>query len=297
MTLQPKKDMKGQPVLTDTGQPVNECFIALAIRKDDKDLPAFYALYVAQAKLSFPHLLDASGNISHPRFAWKVQDGDGTDDSGQSVAGKPGFAGHYIFKMATRYAPRCFHLGKYDISQVIQNPDEVIRKGCYIRVSGTIDGNGVDPSNRQAVPGLFVSPNLVEMMPWAYDEIVSGPDASKVFGSAPVPQAPPGVVVTAGPLLTGTGAPPVPAGIITQQPPVGLPPAGLPGLAPPAVAAAPAGLPGLTPPGAGLGPPPAAAGPQFIMQPSAQGSTREALHGLGWTDDALIGAGHMIRVG
>lgn len=299
MVLHPKMDMKGQPVKDDNGQPVNECFMAIAIRKDDPQLGAFYQLFDQQARMSFPHLFPDGGACVNPKFAWKIQDGDGVDSSGQSVADKPGHAGHYIFKMATRYAPRCFNYGKYDPSQQIQNPDDVVKKGYYIRVSGTIDGNGVQPGNAQAVPGLYVSPNLVELVAFG-DEIVSGPDASKVFGGAAIASLPPGASAT--PILPAAGS------SVSN----GLTPPGLPGIGSgtvaiggttgplPSVGAGVPGLPGAalpaigSPPGRpGLGAPPAV---QFVMQPSAQGATREALHGLGWTDDMLIQHGHMVKV-
>ena len=278
MSLQPKKDDKGQPVLDDKGQPVHECFLAIAVRKDDPGLAAFYGQFTAQARASFPHLFDAQGNCTHPRFAWKIQDGDGTDKNGQSVANKPGFAGHWIFKMATRYAPRCFHHGKYDPSQQIQNPDDVIKRGYYIRVSGSIDGNGVGANAGAAVPGLYVSPNLVELVAFG-EEIVSGPDASAVFG---------GNAITS-PLPAGASSVPK---IAAAAPPSNLAP-------PPALPAAPAAMPaapGLPAAPAAM-PAPPAAGPVFQMQPSAQGASREALLANGWTDDQLIAAGHMIRVG
>jgi hypothetical protein len=296
MTLQPKKDNDGKPVLDkETQQPVMECFIAIAVKKTDPALGEFYALFAQQARMSFPHLFDAQGNCTHPRFAWKIQDGDGVDKSGKSVKDKPGFAGHYIFKMATRYAPRCFHFGKYDPSQVIQNPDDVIKKGYWIRVSGTVDGNGVMPNNTQAVPGLYVSPNLVELID-RDEEIVSGPDAAAVFGAAPLPagvvpmSTPPKVGGTAAPAGNGLTPPGLP-GMVAAGPLMVVAP-GLPVAALPAVAS---GLPPMPGAAGGLPPMPAAV-VQFQMTASAQGATRERLHELGWTDDMLIAQGHMVKV-
>lgn len=289
MILHGKQDMKGQPALDDKGAQIQECFIALAVPKTDANMAAFYALFDTQARASFPHLFPNGGACTHPKFAWKIQDGDGTNSSGQSVADKPGFAGNWIFKMATRYAPRCFHHGKYDPSQQIQNPDDVIKRGYFIRISGTIDGNGVQPGNSQAVPGLYVSPNLVELVAFG-DEIVSGPDAAATFGgsaiTSPLPEgasATPRVGMTV-PTPSGLAPPPMPGGAPVAAP-AGLPAPTLPGMAPaaPGLPAAPAGLPA----------PPAAA-PQFQMQPSAQGATRETLHAHGWTDEQLLAAGHMI---
>lgn len=323
--LREKKDENNKPVLDkETGQPVQECFIAVAIAKDDPQLQAFYALYQQTAMAAFPQLFDANGNCLHPRFAWKVQDGDGVDKNGKPVSGKPGFAGHYIFKMATRFQPACYHYGKYDPSQRIPNPADVIKPGYFVRVSGKIEGNGVGANAGQAVPGLYVSPNMIELIAYG-QEIVSGPDAAAVFGAAPVVGNLPAGASTTPPLPTnaaaanGLAAPQVGGGLpgVGGGAPGGLaapgvgPGAGLPtpGIGGAAAAPAPSlGLPGaggagLALPGAGggLGAPPAGLGappqgPVYQMQPSAQGATRESLNALGWTDDMLIQAGHMIRV-
>jgi hypothetical protein len=141
---------------------------------------------------------------------------------------------------------------------------------------------------------LYVSPNLVELVAFG-DEIVSGPDASKVFGGAAIASLPPGASATpilpaAGSApngLTPPGLPGIGGGTVAIGGAAG-PLPGLPGAALPAVGSPP-GLPGMP----GLGAPPTI---QYIMQPSAQGATREALHGLGWTDDMLIQHGHMVKV-
>jgi len=38
------------------------------------------------------------------------------------------------------------------------------------------------------------------------------------------------------------------------------------------------------------------AAPVYQMTPNAQGATREQCHAQGWTDDALIANGYMIKV-
>lgn len=279
LSLENKIDQQtNKPKLDEHGNPIKECFIAIAIRKDDPGLPGFMAQLAAQARADFPQLFDANGNCTHPQFSWKVQDGDGHDQSGQSVANKPGFAGHMVIKMATRYMPKCFHANKYDPSQQIQNPSEVIKRGYYVRVAGTFRGNGVAPGTT-AKPGMYISPNLVELVAYG-EEIQTGPDASKVFGGAAAPTLPPGASAT--PMAGSTLAPPPMPGAAPA--PMGTPP--LPGatLAPPPM------------PGA-MAMPPLPAAPQYIMQPSAQGATREALLAAGWTDEMLIQQGHMVKVG
>jgi hypothetical protein len=300
ITLEVKNDpTTNKPKLAEDGSPIKECFIAIAIRKDDPQVGAFFQAITTQARAEFPHLFDAAGNCTHPKFAWKIQDGDGVDQNGKSVKDKPGFAGHWVFKTNTRFLPKCYHYGKYDPAQMIQNPEEVIKRGYYVRLGLRISGNGVTPQDRTQVPGMFLSPNLVELVAFG-EVIVGGPDAQETFGkAAPITALPPGA--SAAPIV---GAPTPASG-------------GLPGLAPPPMPGGTPALPALHPampaatgmpaiggPAAGppvahrpqLAPPPPA-GPVFVMQPSAMGATREQLHAQGWTDDLLIQHGHMMRVG
>lgn len=302
ISLETKNDMlTGKPKLDENGQPIKECFIALAIRKDAPDLGAFYAAIVAQAKAEFPGLFNAQGQMTNPHFAWKIQDGDGNDYNGKSVADKEGFAGHWIFKMATRYMPRCFEAGKYDPTQMIQNPSERIKRGYYIRVNVRVSGNGVKPDDKVNKPGMYLSPNLVELVAFG-KEIIGGPDAQAAFGAVPLPQQlPPGAsAVPVGAPASGPGGltpPPMPGGALPA--PGTLPPlhaamgqaTTMPAIGGPAV-----GAPVLAPPAMPVLAPPVATQPVYAMQPSAQGATREALLAGGWTDEALIAHGHMVRV-
>lgn len=321
-SLQEKKDPQSNKAILDpeTGKPVMEVFFAMAVPKqvrdpasgqmiDNPELLQFYSLFVQQAQADFPHLF-VNGVCQHPKFAWKIQDGDGRDGNGVSVADKPGFAGHYVFKFGTRYVPKCFHYGKYDASQQIQNPDEVIKRGYYIRVGGTIAGNGVKPDERMAVPGLYLSPNLVELIAFG-DEIVGGADPNKVFGAAPINQAslPPGASLT--PRLPAGGAQGAPGGLPGQgggltPPPLpgqgglGAPNAavagGLPGMGGGAPAlGAPAGGLGAPPLPGGLGAPPVQQGPQYTMTPTAGGVTFEEALRQGWTPEALVANGHATK--
>lgn len=281
MSLEVKNDpATGKPKLNDKGEQVHECFIALAIPKNNPDLPAFWQAITQEVRTSMPHCFDAAGNCTHPQFAWKIQDGDGVDQSGKSVADKAGFAGHYIFKLATQYMPKCYHAGKYDAIQQIQNPEEVIKRGYHIRCNLIVQGNGVGVggvASGNKKPGIFLSPNLVSLE--KYGEVIQGgPDAAKVFGAAPTPSMP-------------AGASDTPVGAVGGLTPPALPgmAAAMPGMGMPLAA------PALPVPGAGLGPPPQAAGPVYQMTATAQGATREALIAIGWDDAKLIAAGHMVR--
>jgi hypothetical protein len=280
----------GKPKTNDDGTPVKECFIAVAFAKDDPNWPAFYGMIYDAARAEFPHLVGADGAITHPRFAFKIQNGDGVDNNGKSVADKPGFPGHWIVKMGTRYLPKCFHRGKYDPAQQIPNPNEVIKRGYYIRVVGTIRGNGVLPTDPKNVPGLFISPNIVEFVAYG-DEIVGGPDAQKTLGATPIPDyLPPGASLTP----MGGGAPAAP-GIPAPSTGIPAPTAGI-APPPPAAPAVPAPTQAAAPiPPPPLPAPPAPTGPIHTMTPKAQGVSREQMIAAGWTDEAMIAQGYMIQ--
>ena len=229
LTLQPKKNDDGTPVLDkQTGKQVEECFIAVAVAKNDPQFPAYWAAYNAQARASFPNLFDANGNCTHPRFAWKMQDGDGIDKNGKSVKDKPGFAGHYVFKFATRYAPRCYLKDSHGNMTILENPEHMIKRGFYIALAITLDGNGVAAAGSgAAVPGLYTSPNLVLFVAPG-EEIITGPDptqASLAWRRRPPRRAflacRPGTARSCSPALPGLPTPP--AGLPAPGVPAGLP--------------------------------------------------------------------------
>ena len=293
------KDMKTQQPKKDAdGNEIKECFLAIAVPKmingqANPQIGQYYGVFDSVARASFPHLFPNGGACTHPRFANKWQDGDGVDNNGKSVADNPGFAGHWVIKCNTRYLPTCYVKNSHgQLEQITGDPTQIIKRGYRVAVGLGIDGNGVAPDNNQAVPGLFVSPNLVLFV--APDtEIVSGPDPTEAFAN--VNAQPVGTTMPTAGTMPGAavpGAMPTPGG-----------PA-MPGATPAATSGPP--MPGATPtpsagpplPGATASPPlPPAAGPVFTMTASAQGATREAMHALGWTDDAMIANGHMVRVG
>lgn len=330
MQLQLKKNRDKTPKLDKNGQPVYECFFAGAIPKkidngagvliDNPDVGEFYAIIHAKARECFPHLFK-DGTCSHQRFAWKMVDGDGRDDDGEELANKPGFAGNWVFKFATRYAPQLCHYGKYDPrdrivnimdatnTKIVTSVDDIIKKGYFIRVAGTVDGNGVAPGEKEAVPGMYLSPNLVELV-YIGDVIIGGPDAAAIFGAAPpITRLPPGATpLPAGGVASGTPltAPPTPTGLpvlpgastpaLPQTagpvlPQTSMP--ALPGAVGPALPTSTPALPVL-PTAAVPQLPVVPAGPQYIMQPTAMGATREALHAQGWSDELLVQHGHMV---
>jgi hypothetical protein len=211
--------------------------------------------------------------------------------------------------MATRFMPKCFHAGRYDPSMQIQNPTEVIKRGYFVRVNVYVNGNGVKPNETNKKPGIYLSPNLVELVGYG-EEIQSGPDAADRFGKAGAPvYLPPGMSATpvagAGaavgalpglpgipgaasvPALPGVAVPALPA--LPGLPPVPGAPVGLPALPGlPPVPGAPVGLPALPVPGA------VAHVPVFTMTAKAQGLTREQMHAQQWTDALMLEHGYAV---
>lgn len=304
------KDAQGNPRVVKTGpnagQPNPQYFVAGAIAKNDPAWPAFWASLVQAAYEGLPNLFPygadpvvqaggptaiPQGYVVHPQFAFKVLDGDGYDTSGKPNSNKEGFAGHWVVRFASSYPPRCFFAGRYAAAEQIQEKNAV-RRGFYIRVNGTVEGNG----NAQR-PGIYVNLDMVELAGIG-PEIVSGPDASDAFGGGPgalpagATAMPPG---GAGAPPPGAGAPPPPPPAAPPPPPAGpqrptdpahIHAAGTPQeqwfvngawmpapLAPPPAAPPP-------PPGAGAPPPPGASSaagspppPPYtgFMQPGANG--------------------------
>jgi len=212
------KNKAGQPLQTQSGQPRVSYFVAVAFQKTDVAFGQLYQLMVQAARQGFPNLFNAQGQCTHPRFAWKLMDGDGVDDDGKPNANKPGFAGCWVLKLSSGFPPKCFYAGRYAPHEQIQDP-KAIPRGYYVRVAGTIEANG-DASK----PGLYVNLSMVELVGGEPSMIInSGPDASAVFGGS-APQLPAGVppVAMGAPIPAGNGFP----GAMGGQPQM---PTGLPG--------------------------------------------------------------------
>lgn len=325
------KNMQGQPLVTMSGQPTQRFFIAVAFRKDDPLFPAFYQKLNEVARGSFPTLFNAQGQCSHPRFSWKLADGDGMDDNGKSNATKEGFAGHWVVKFSSSFAPRCFHAGHYQPHEQIQDP-RAIQRGYFVRVAGTIEGN----DNAQK-PGLYVNLSMVELA-GVGPVITSGPDAASVFGGAAgaLPAGAQPLPMHAGmpagaPAMPGFPQPGAyPAAPAPAVPGYGLPNAGAPLASPattypsspapaplavppnPAFLAGPGGVPGAVAPAVGMPAPAMAPGvgapiaypsnpapvpvapavPQ--MTAAAGGATYEQFRAQGWNDEQMRAQGFLV---
>jgi len=294
------KDQQGNPLTIKTGpnigQPTQRFFIALAFPKNDPGFAALRAQMVQVARTAWPQWFDAAGNCTHPKFSWKIMDGDGVDDNGKPNNTKEGFAGHWVVKFSSSFPPKCFYTGRYSPQDQIQDK-MAIRRGYYVRVGGTVESN----ANPQK-PGLYVNLNMVELVALG-KEIVSGPDAAAVFGAAPAPVLPAGAIALPGqqpPFASPQAAGQVPgfAGAAAGMPQNMTGNAGSAAMlsaAVPGVVSAPAPLP-VAPAPAFTAPPTVAAAPVYQMTAKANGATRDQFiaSGQGWTDELLRQHGYML---
>ena len=296
VAMQHQRDVDtNQPLKDENGNPVMGTFIALAFPKvlpngqPNTEFDNFFGQLRQVAAAAWPMLFPqgANGACANPRFSWKYQNGDGTDQSGKSVADKPGFAGNHIIRFYTAYPMRCYHEGKFAQHEEIQSPEEIIKRGYWVRL--LVEAKSNNATGNQ-VPGISLYPKLLSFVERG-EEIVSGPNAEDAFGKNTVGWRPP---ASASP-IPGAGLPAAPAvGVPTAAPAVGVPSAapavGVPSAAP-AVgvpSAAPAvGVPSVTVPTA-------PAGPIVSAALSAQGITWAMLQAQGWTEEAARRDGHIV---
>lgn len=255
-------DQQGNPLTIksgpNAGQPRSDYFVAVAVPKDSPDWPAFKAIIDAEAKAAWPQ-----GQFNSPKFSNKIIDGDGVDDNGKPNSDKPGFAGCWVVRFSSGFAPTLWarskvlpeHMRSPDPEAFVQVTDpSVLKRGYFIRVAGNVAGN-----NNQQSPGLYMNYNMVELVGYG-DEIVSGPTASQAFGApaaAPTVAAPAASAPAPAPTASPTEAP-------APEPYTGY-------------AEAPA---------------PAPSGPQ--MTAKANGVTYEAFIAKGWTDETLRANGYLV---
>lgn len=202
------------PKMGADGLQVTEIYVAIAVPKKPGETSwtqtSWGQQMYAQAVADWPR-----GEYGHPTFSWKVADGDSQipNKVGKKPCDREGWPGNWVVHASTQLAVKCYHLGKYDPMQQIQDPKEV-KCGDYGRLFIHVKGNGPSQS-----PGIYINPTMFSF-DRAGEQIISesGPAAADVFGggaSAPStsaiapPPAVPAHDIVAGP--GGAIAPPPPA--------------------------------------------------------------------------------------
>lgn len=313
------QDQEGRPLVyksgAKAGQPRKDFFFAVAIPKGPEIaqphahlnwIHTTWGQAIYKAGVSF--LAHAA---SLPSFAWKVQDGDSTvpNKAGSILSQREGCKGCWVVVFNGTIQPR---LCNADGSQQLMEPN-AIRPGYFVQVCFTAVGNGAAQQ-----PGVYLNPLAVALA--GFGEVISyGVNTAAVgFGGVALPAGasttplaglpaagvalPPGMPGTAPVAMVPPPLPatPMPSAIpVPVAAPVSLPPtAGAVSLG---VAAPQVALPNVPPnpaflqPAAAMPalPPMPAAGVR--LTPAAGAYTLEQLHGLGYTDDALVAAGWAVR--
>lgn len=317
-------DQQGKPRVVQSGpragQPAPQWFVALAFAKNDPAWPPFKALIDAECAGAWPSLFPSgpAGPCVLPTFSNKIIDGDGYDTTGKHNGAKEGFAGHWIVRFTSGFAPKVYKPAGPGAWVEVTDKNE-IKRGYYVRVSGTVVTN-----QNATKPGVHVNVGMVELNGQGV-EIISGPSASEAFGApAALPVGAQPLPASATPLPGGAPpapapaaappAPPAPAytGFMEVLTPTATMPAGhtvetlkaatwtedqivAAGYATKVQVAPPAPAPALAaappPPPAPIAPPPAPVGGQ--MTAKAAGQTKEAMNLAGWSDAQLIQHGYM----
>ena len=199
------KNKLGQLLVDKNNNPAPVYIFSLAVPKNSPQWPAFRALVDQTAQAAFPQFFQNVGGVwqcTLPTFAFKIMDGDGFDGDGKPNSTKEGFAGHWIIKFKSNYAPKCYAFGHYQPHEQLTDPKSIPR-GFYVQVAGTMVSNeGASPK-----PGIFMNGSLVQLIRGEVKDIMSsGPDAAAVFGGTARPGGapmPPGAApAVSGPQMT-----------------------------------------------------------------------------------------------
>lgn len=181
-------DFHGKPLTDNNNQPRVEYFCGLAIAKAD-----FGPLW---QQLSAVGQAEMGQYLNHPSFAWKIADGDGKDNQGNLNSLKEGWAGCYVLRATSGYAPKVLdQIGNY------LNDPASVKRGYYVRFGISCSGN----KNPQ-YPGIYVNLQYVQLCGYG-PEIQSGPDAAASVKAAPAFVLPAGASTTP---IAPSGAPAMP---------------------------------------------------------------------------------------
>jgi hypothetical protein len=260
-------DRTGQPKLQADGvTPRTEVYLGVAIPKAGEahwNQTEWGQKIHQQAVADWPN-----GEYNAPAFAWKIVDGDSQvpNKRGRKPCEREGYPGHWILNLATGLPVKCYHAGRYDPTQQIQNKNE-IKPGDYCRVLVTCRGNNPSQS-----PGVYLNPSLFELTRAGVEIVLdTGPSASDAFGGS-APQLPPGAQIDAA-VQAPAAAPAIPQ----QATPAAAPPVQQ------AVAPAPDFL---NPPGAAPAAPAAPEPVRYLVNGQAY-TEAQLLAAPGWTAEHI----------
>ena len=176
----------------DKGKIKPNYYIGVAFSKTDanilKEFEKVRAIFLAEAIKSFPNKFDKAGNCISPDFAFKITDGDSAIPNSREK--RPcdfeGYPGHWVINFSTAFPPSIVNKEAKPLESVsgILKP---IKLGDYIRVFGTVVGNGSPDKS-----GIMLNHKMVQLIQPGV-EIKLGLDAKSIIDGATAPVLPAGV--------------------------------------------------------------------------------------------------------
>lgn len=292
---QGKDDRTGQPKFRKNGEPDCPYFVAVAIEKNQANrfliegVPSYESqktLVDGLARTAWPEFFGQrpqgpvfgahlASDCTNPKFSNKIFDGDGFDDKGRPYSRNEGWAGCWVVKCTTYYAPRVEEWrddqidGRGAVLPAYWYPCDktgrTIKPGDYVSVTGTCESNKSGDT-----PGMYMNLELVGFEKEGERiESRAAVDAGQVLGSrGGIPNASAGAASNSGNAhgaqTSGTASD---APAYSGYRDTGTPP----------------------PPGDDTPPPPS--GP--TMTAKANGKTLESFLSAGWTEAQLLQHGYL----
>ena len=174
------KDDKGNILTFKSGPRAGEAYTSysfgVAFLKTDAEFAAIKTMIESTAKRDWPQ-----GQSANPAFSWKITDGDSAVPNlkGNAPCNKEGYPNHWVLWFSGNFPPKVYD----DKVELCIIPD-YIKKGYYVRVAGSVNGN----ENVQK-PGVYMNYEMVK-----FEEvgtvITTGPDAKAAFGAPATPATP-----------------------------------------------------------------------------------------------------------
>lgn len=282
----------GVPKLGKSGEQLINWYANVAFDKKNPKTAEMIAAIFGEAARLFPALFPFgyqpaarqdtqppihAGGCIRSDFAFKLKDGDGYDANGKPHSAKEGWGGHWIVQISTYAgAMRVVNgtTGNSPITEVGSGPAH-IKTGDFVVCCLDIKTNGWS-NDPQSKPGIFMNPDLVQLVGYG-EYIAGGVNVDELLKDA--------AAATGGYVPTGMSTTPTAAAIPSLPTPMALP-----------------GSAGTLPPVQQLANVLDASIAQSIGAPkyklsaeaAAAGHTKEALNGLGHTDESLLANGYLV---
>lgn len=294
-----KDDRTGQPKTTKLGDPLRQFFAAIAIPKDpaqrlvipgnptfdqvkaqlDTDARVAWPQFFGQRNQGMQYPANLAVDCTNPKFANKIADGDGFDEKGQPNSAKDGWAGCWVVKCVTMFAPKVYEWTASGWMETVHTGRK-IKCGDYITISGDCASN---ESTQTA--GMYMNMDTVSFEQEGVAIVgANNVDPNQALGSRGAP--PPGA--------TGQGH----AGTQGHQGNAGAGQAGGSVAGQTGSTTAGEAYSGYRDTGAGAPPPPGAGAPpppsNEPTMTAAATTSYAAYKAAGWTDDQLRASGFIV---